>query len=71
MSKTYGLDDFSHALDHASRNDTTPALVSALYELARHVDEDVPVEHRTRHLTNALSYAFELVEAFEELPTQP
>ena len=48
--------------------DTTPALVSALYELARHVDEDVPVEHRSKHLTNALSYAFELVEAFEETP---
>lgn len=51
--------------------DTTPALVSALYELARHVDEDVPVEHRSKHLNNAMAYAFELVEAFEELPTRP
>jgi len=48
--------------------DTTPALVSALYELARHVDEDVPVAHRSKHLNNALAYAFELVEAFEETP---
>ena len=50
---------------------TNAALVSALYELARHVDEDVPVEHRSKHLTNALSYAFDLVEAFEETPTHP
>lgn len=46
-------------------DDTTMALISALRELARNVDEDVPVEYRTRHLTHALSYAYELAEACE------
>lgn len=50
--------------------DHTSALVSALRELAHHVDEDVPVEHRSTQLNNALAYAFELAEAFEETPTQ-
>lgn len=50
--------------------DNTSALVSALRELARHVDEDVPVAHRSKHLNNALAYAFELVEAFDTNETR-
>jgi len=43
------------------------ALVAALRDLARNVDEDVPMNHRSRHLNEALAFAFELIEGFDEV----
>jgi len=43
-------------------------LIDALRSLVRNVDEDVPMEYRSRHLNDAMALAFELIEGFEELP---
>ena len=43
-------------------------IIDALRDLARNVDEDVPMGYRSRHLNDALAFAFELIEGFEELP---
>ena len=43
-------------------------LTKTLRELARLVDDDVPVQSRSRRLNNTLAFAFELVESMEERP---
>lgn len=43
------------------------ALVAALRALSLFVDEEVPMCHRSRHLNEALAFAFELIEGFDEV----
>lgn len=58
-------------LNHKPRihmNEELQALLKTLRELARNVDEDVPMRDRSRRLNNTLAFAFELAEAMEERP---
>lgn len=43
-------------------------LTRTLRELARLVDDDVPMHQRSRRLNNTLAYAYELAESMEERP---
>ena len=48
----------------------TKALTKTLRELARLVDEDIPLHSRSRRLNNTLAFAYELVESMEERPVR-
>lgn len=48
----------------------TNALTRTLRELARLVDDDVPMHLRSRRLNNTLAFALELVESMEERPVR-
>ena len=50
--------------------DEITALTRTLRELARLVDEDVPLHIRSRRLNNTLAYAYELAESTEERPVR-
>jgi len=50
--------------------DEINTLTKTLRELARFVDEDVPLHVRSRRLNNTLALAYELAESMEERPVR-